>query len=142
VRPPARARPAGIGWRTQIAVGAGGSVGALARVAVARELPVHAGSFPWTTLAINVTGCLVLAYVATRLLERLPPATYPRPALGSGFCGAFTTFSTLQVELVDLLRDGELVVAAVYAVTSVTAGLLAVLLAARLVRRARLVARG
>jgi fluoride exporter len=102
---------------------------------------VHAGAFPWTTLLVNVTGCVILAYVATRLLERLPPATYRRPALGTGFCGAFTTFSTVQVELFNLLRHGEVAIAAVYALVSVTAGLVAVLLAARLVRRARLVAR-
>ena len=78
---------------------AGGSLGALARVAIAREFPVHAGSFPWTTFVINVAGCVILAYVATRLLERLPPSTYRRPAIGTGFCGALTTFSTLQVEL-------------------------------------------
>jgi CrcB protein len=120
-------------------VAAGGSIGALARVAIARELPVRAGSFPWTTFAINVVGCLVLAYVATRLLERLPPSTYRRPALGTGFCGALTTFSTLQVELFELLRNGDAALAVAYAVGSIACGFAAVVLATWAVRRARLV---
>jgi CrcB protein len=120
-------------------VAAGGSAGALARVALSREFPVHAGSFPWATFVVNIIGCVVLAYVATRLLERLPPSTYRRPVVGSGFCGALTTFSTLQVELFELLRDGDAGLAAVYAVASIAAGFAAVLLATWLVRRARLV---
>jgi fluoride exporter len=134
-----RSRPVGIAWRTQAAVAAGGSVGALARVAVEREFPVHPGAFPWSTFVINVVGCVLLAYVATRLMERLPPSTYRRPAIGTGFCGALTTFSTLQVELFTLLRDGDVVVAVVYAASSIAIGFAAVILATWMVRRARLV---
>ncbi len=134
-----RSRPAGIAWQTQAAVAAGGSVGALARVAVSREFPVHAGSFPWVTFVVNVVGCVILAYVATRLMERLPPSTHRRPAIGTGFCGALTTFSTLQVELFTLLRDGDPVLALAYAAASLAAGFGVVVLATWMVRRARLV---
>jgi CrcB protein len=120
-------------------VAAGGSVGALARVAAAREFPVHAGSFPWTTFVLNLVGCLVLAYAATRLLERLPPSTYRRPAVGTGFCGALTTFSTLQLELFQLLRNGDVGLALAYACGSIACGFAAVVLATWMVRRARLV---
>jgi CrcB protein len=120
-------------------VAAGGSVGALARVAAEREFPVHAGSFPWTTFVVNLVGCLVLAYAATRLLERLPPSTYRRPAVGTGFCGALTTFSTLQLELFQLLRNGDVGLALAYACGSIACGFAAVVLATWMVRRARLV---
>jgi CrcB protein len=72
-------------------------------------------------------------------LERLPPSTYRRPAIGTGFCGALTTFSTLQVELFQLLRDGDVGLAVLYAASSITAGFGAVVLATWMVRRARLV---
>jgi fluoride exporter len=120
-------------------VAVGGGIGALTRVAVEREFPVHRGAFPWSTFVINIVGCVILAYVATRLLERLPPSTYRRPAIGTGFCGALTTFSTLQVEVFQLLRDGDVGLAVLYAASSIAAGFAAVILATWTVRRARLV---
>jgi CrcB protein len=76
---------------------------------------------------------------ATRLLERLPPSTYRRPAVGTGFCGALTTFSTLQLELFQLLRNGDVGLALAYACGSIACGFAAVVLATWMVRRARLV---
>ena len=72
-----------------------------------------------------------------RILERLPPSTYRRPLLGTGFCGALTTFATLPLELLDLIRGGHLLLAAAYAVASVAAGFAAFLCGLWLVRRAR-----
>jgi CrcB protein len=48
-------------------------------------------------------GSVALAYFATRLQERLPQSTYRRPLLGTGLCGAYTTFSTMQVEILKML---------------------------------------
>ena len=47
-------------------------------------------------------GLLRAGYVATRLQERLPLSTYRRPLLATGFCGAYTTFSTMQVEILEI----------------------------------------
>ena len=55
--------------------------------------------------AINVGGAFILGYPVTRLQERLPLSTYRRPLLGTGFCGAYTTFSTMQVEMLKMLDD-------------------------------------
>ena len=76
--------------------------------------------------------------MTTRLQERLPPSTYRRPLLATGFCGAFTTFSTLQIELVELARHGHAALAAGYLAASVAAGLLATYLVTAFTRRVRI----
>jgi CrcB protein len=80
----------------------------------------------------------MLAFFVTRLQERLPPSTYKRPFLGAGICGALTTFSTLQVELVRMSREGRTALAAGYVSLSVAAGLLAVFVVTAATRRARI----
>ena len=79
------------------AIVAGGAVGALLRVALARAYVSGHADWPWVTFAVNLAGAFLLGYFATRLQERLPLSAYRRPLLGTGFCGALTTFSTVQV---------------------------------------------
>jgi fluoride exporter len=121
-----------------VAVFAGGVAGALARGGLLELFPAGEGGWPWATLAANLGGTLLLGLFATRLQERLPPSTYRRPLLGTGFCGALTTFSTFQVELIELARHGRPALAAAYLVASVGAGLVLVHLASALTRRVRL----
>ncbi|HLI58963.1 MAG TPA: fluoride efflux transporter CrcB [Solirubrobacteraceae bacterium] len=115
---------------------AGGVAGAIVRVWVGRHLVTNA-TWPWATLLINLSGSVLLAYSVTRLQERLPLSTYRRPFLGTGFCGAFTTFSTLEVEILDLLRAGRIGPAIGYAAASVVGGYLAIWVTTALVRRWR-----
>ncbi|MGH2868072.1 MAG: fluoride efflux transporter CrcB [Solirubrobacteraceae bacterium] len=126
--------------RELAAIYVGGMFGALARVGLAQAFGVAAGGWPWATLIINVSGSFLLAYLVARLQERLPQSTYRRPLLGTGFCGAFTTFSTVQVEIVAMLDHDRCGLAAAYAVVSVGAGFAAVWLATAVVRRVRIVA--
>jgi CrcB protein len=74
----------------------------------------------------------------TRLLERLPPSTYRRPLLGTGVCGALTTFSTLQVEAMRLGRGGHAALALGYVAASIALGFAALALATAVVHRASL----
>jgi fluoride exporter len=120
--------------RELAAIFVGGAIGALARYGLAQALPHDPGSWPWATFLVNVAGALVLGYLTTRLQERLPPTAYRRPLLGTGFCGALTTFSTMQVELLRMLDAGEAGLAAGYAAASIAAGVLAIAAASNVVR--------
>jgi CrcB protein len=119
------------------AVFAGGVVGALARTGLERLLPAGHG-WPWATFAVNVGGAALLGWLLTRLQERLPPTTFRRAFAGTGVCGALTTFSTLQLEVLQLGRHGRIGLAAAYLAASVAAGGLALYLATALTRRVSL----
>jgi CrcB protein len=120
------------------AVFAGGAIGATARAGVGEALATGGPAWPWATFLVNVAGACALGYFITRLQERLPLSAYRRPLLGTGFCGALTTFSTMQVELIRMLEDGRDGLALGYAAASVAAGFAALALATNLVRRAKL----
>jgi CrcB protein len=122
------------------AIFAGGAVGAVLRVWLGRHFTAAAPNWPWVTFAINVSGSFALAYFATRLQERLPQSTYRRPLLGTGFCGAYTTFSTMQVELVKMVEVHRYGLAVGYAFASIVAGYTAIWVATALVRRTRVLA--
>ncbi len=121
----------------QLAIFAGGVAGALARGGVEKAIPWDGRSFPWGTFVVNLAGTAALGYFVTRLQERLPPSTFRRPLLGTGFCGALTTFSTFQVELVELVHHGRAWTAVAYGCASVPLGLVTVYLATALTRRVR-----
>ncbi len=123
--------------RELTAIFLGGALGALLRVWLGEEFVGAATSWPWATFAINISGSFALGYLATRLQERLPQSTYRRPLLGTGFCGAYTTFSTMQVEILTMLEHGRYGLAVAYAAASIAAGYLAIWVAIAMVRRAR-----
>lgn len=126
-----------IDLRESVAIFAGGCIGAVVRVLVTRAVEGGAPGWPWATFAVNVGGAFLLGYFATRLQERLPLSAYRRPLLGTGLCGALTTFSTLQVELLTMLDAGRYGLAAGYAAASIAAGFAALSVATAAVRRVR-----
>ncbi|HTJ32323.1 MAG TPA: CrcB family protein [Dactylosporangium sp.] len=81
------------------AISAGGVCGALARYAVARTWPHDPGGFPWATLVINVTGCLLIGVLMVIVTEVATGRRLLRPFLGVGVLGGYTTFSTYAVEI-------------------------------------------
>jgi fluoride exporter len=118
------------------AIFAGGFIGALARAALSEDLTTRSGQWPWATFIVNMLGTALLGYFVTRLQERLPPSLYRRAFLGTGICGALTTFSTVMLELTKMLEHSQLLLAGGYALASLTGGFAAVFLATKLVRRA------
>jgi CrcB protein len=128
-----------IDLRELAAIFVGGALGTLARVELVRAFPAGNASWPWPVFAANVGGAFLLGYCATRLQERLPPTAYRRPFLGTGICGGLTTFSTLQIEALQMIDAGRVGLAAGYLAASVAAGFAAIWLATALVRRVRLV---
>ena len=126
--------------RELAAIFAGGVIGALARVGVLQIGVPGAPAWPWATFGVNILGAFLLGYFTTRLQERLPLSAYRRPLLGTGFCGALTTFSTVQVELLKMLDAHRYELAAGYTIASVVLGYASVQLGTAFARRVRTVA--
>jgi CrcB protein len=124
-----------------LAVGAGGLLGAAARYGLVRAWPVKAHGWPTATFTANLAGALVLGILLEALARRGPDTGRRRQIrlfAGTGFCGAFTTFSSLAVESDLLIRSHDRALAVGYLVASVLAGVLAtaagIALAARFTR--------
>jgi fluoride exporter len=117
-------------------VGFGSFLGGNARFVVARWVGgAIEGRFPLGTFLINVLGSFVLGLLGAVLADRtVPNPDALRLAIGVGFCGGFTTFSTFEFETQALLEDGAWIIAAANMVLSVMAGLVAVRLGAALAR--------
>ncbi len=103
-------------------VGFGGFAGAVARYMLGGWI-LHqtlGAKFPWSTFAVNVSGCLLMGLLAglAERFEWLTPQT--RLLLLTGLLGGFTTFSAFGLETVYLLRRGEIWTAALYAAGSVS----------------------
>lgn len=109
----------------------GGALGALVRAGLAEAFPDPGVGWPWATFLVNVVGAALLGYLFTVL----PHTRYRRPLLTTGFCGALTTFSTVQVELVETIAAGRVPLACLYVGVSVAAGLVGVQAATALGRR-------
>jgi CrcB protein len=123
--------------RELAAIFAGGFIGAIARGLLDEALPADPGQWPWATFVVNLAGAALLGYFVTRLQERLPLSSYRRPFLGTGVCGALTTFSTMQLELLRMLDEHAWVLAGAYAVGSISGGFACVWVTTSVVRRVR-----
>ena len=118
----------------------GGAAGGLLRVWLSRSFASGTVSWPWAIFAINVTGSFALACLATWFRERPPESAFHHPLWTIGFCGTYTTFSTMQLEILVLLDHDRYGLSAGYAFTSILAGYLAIWIGSMLVRRERAIA--
>ena len=129
--PPQRARPVPRWPRLSpgvvAAIFVGGVFGGLARYGIGRAAPPRADGFPWDIFVINLAGAFALAVLLVLVIEVLPPTKYVRPAFGTGFIGAFTTFSSLAVATDQLLAHGHATLAIGYVFASTFGGLVAAL---------------
>jgi CrcB protein len=116
-------------------VAVGGAAGAVARWSLERLWPAGDG-IPWGTLVINLSGALLLGVLMAVVVERRRGPVWLRPLVGVGLLGGYTTFSTLALELRDLLASGQGGSAAAYVVVTVVGGLAAALAGIALGERA------
>jgi CrcB protein len=133
-----RRQPVQVEGTILVALALGGALGALSRYAISLAIPTQADRFPWGTFLINISGSAVLGFLLILVIERFPRDRLARPVIGTGFIGAYTTFSTFMVEALLLVRAGRAEDAVAYLAASVMAGLAAVWIgmsAARLVLR-------
>lgn len=116
-------------------VGLGGFLGAIARYKLG-GLVLHMtaqGRFPFSTLTVNVLGCLVAGVLAGLAARHHAFGPDTRLFLFTGLLGGFTTFSAFGLEAVHLIRRGDMAMAALYAGASVVLGITAVWLGLKLV---------
>ena len=104
----------------QAVIGAGGAIGAAARYGAGLAIPPHLDAFPVATFLVNVVGAVILGAVAALPADWLSAHELTRPAIGTGFCGGLTTFSTMTLEIYQRSSTHSLL-AATYAVTSLVA---------------------
>jgi len=114
-------RPLPFQLRRLLAIYAGGTIGALARVGLAEVAPHGSGGWPWATFAVNMVGALLLGYFVASLRDH-PEESVAHPFLTTGICGTLTTFSTLQLELFEMIDGGHLGLAAAYVAVTLAAG--------------------
>jgi fluoride exporter len=109
-------------------VGLGGFIGANARFVVARLVGgLFETKFPLGTFVINVSGSFLLGVLGTVVAQKvMPNSESMRLALGVGFLGAYTTFSTFEFETHALFDDGSWLTATTNMFASLFVGLLAV----------------
>lgn len=106
-----------------LVVAVGGLVGAPSRYLLDRAISSRIESdLPWGTFVINITGSLLLGLLTGLSLAKHLPLI-DKDLLGTGFCGAYTTFSTFTFETVRLLEDGRIFDALGNVVVSVAVGL-------------------
>lgn len=110
-------------------VAIGGILGANARFLLTSWAAQRYGArFPIGTFVINISGSFALGVVTTLIAERFDGNLTASLLVGTGFLGAYTTFSTFSYEALALLQAGELRVAGRYLAGSMALGILGALL--------------
>ncbi|WP_329138717.1 CrcB family protein [Streptomyces sp. NBC_01476] len=115
-------------------IAAGGVIGAAARYGATLIWPTGAGTFPWTTFWINVTGCAAMGILMVLITERFTAHPLTRPFLGTGILGGFTTFSTATLDTKKLLDGHHPGTALLYLAATLAAAMLAIWVTATLTR--------
>lgn len=116
---------------------AGGMIGALVRVWLSETAPHASGAWPWATFAVNMVGALLIGYFVARLHDH-PEDSLAHPFLTTGICSTLTTFSTLQLELFQMVDTGHVLLAGGYVAATLAAGFLFVRAGMALERRPEL----
>ena len=109
-----------------ISVGLGGFLGAIGRYWLSGVAQRLSDRFPIGTLSVNLLGSFLLGFLATLFLEKMIVSQEIRLFVLVGLLGAFTTYSTFSLETLNLMRNGEYVMAGVNVLANVMGTLIAV----------------
>lgn len=97
-------------------VAGGGVIGSLARWLV--SLGIVDQGFPWATLLVNYVGSVILTALVLYAKHHKSHKWWWRPALGTGFCGGFTTYSAFALKIDQYLTDGKIQSVLAYSLAS------------------------
>jgi fluoride exporter len=107
-------------------IAAGGAVGSILRYWVGSAISGRMGTrFPYGTLVINLTACIIIGFTLTYFGKRADLSPAWRFLVPIGFIGAYSTFSTYEWETLSTMRSGAFLLASLYAVGSLILGLAA-----------------
>ena len=118
------------------AVAIGGVAGAEARYGLQAALPHDSAQWPWATLLINISGCLLIGVLMVVVTELVDAHPLIRPLLGVGVLGGYTTFSTAMVDVQQMALAGHEGAALGYMLATVTAAVAAAFAGVTLTRAA------
>ena len=109
------------------AVAVGGAFGAIARYLInVSPLAAMFGRFPFHTFLINVSGSFLIGFLLVIFTDKFTANENLRLALTVGFLGAFTTFSTFELEIYELIRERFFTTAFLYLLLSISVGFVGV----------------
>lgn len=108
------------------AVAGGGAIGAIARYSLNQLFAKIFAPFPFATFFINITGSFLIGFLAVVFTEKLTDSENWRLFLMVGLLGAYTTFSTFELETFELMREKQLLMAFFYVAVSFAVGLIGV----------------
>ena len=120
-------RPTHLAQEFQLTVFIGGCLGALSRYGITLLYPGKEGGWPTATFIVNMLGAFVLGALlegSARRGEDIGLRRLLRLGIGTGFIGAFTTYSTLAIDADLLIKDNHIGLALAYTLTSVSVGIL------------------
>jgi CrcB protein len=123
------------GWDLLAVIALGGALGSLARWGLGEAADTQAGSVPWATVVVNVSGSLALGVLMVLVAEVWPGSRYLRPFAGVGLLGGWTTFSAYALDARTLLAHDRTAAAVLYVGGTLVLGLVALVVGLRVTRR-------
>ena len=110
-----------------LAVFIGGGIGASLRYLIGVTcLNYLKTTLPAATFTVNIAGCFILGFLYIYFTEKYQIPQNTKVALTAGFCGGLTTFSTFSLEVMEMIKNTQILHACIYIILSVFCGILAV----------------
>lgn len=118
------------------AVAIGGAAGAVLRHLInSSPLQHFFKPFPFPTFFINITGSFLIGFLLFLLIEKFQISENLRLAIFVGFLGAYTTFSTFELEIWNLIEENRFVIAFLYLFFSVLVGFIGIVIGVWMAKR-------